>query len=153
MPLGLSLGLQSATEDAVLPRIKWHLLLQPRGTDQWGNTYVQVNICNPSAVTTTTKQCQTNNCKSPSETDLEPLYKGSHICSQIHSQMRAVSVRTLPDIYICLVFQQEEGTLAVLSLDCHVQECLSTWHGVIDGGPRSQQLSCYGVHAWTVQAH
>lgn len=30
MPLGLSLGLQSATEDAVLPRIKWYLLLQPR---------------------------------------------------------------------------------------------------------------------------
>lgn len=54
----------------------------------------------------------------------------------------------LPNINVSLVLQEEEGTLTVLSLDGHVQQCLSVGHSVVDRGPRAQQLSRYGVHPW-----
>lgn len=46
------------------------------------------------------------------------------------------------------MLQEEEGTLAVLPLYGHVQQGLPIRHGVIDGGPRAQQLGCDRVHAW-----
>lgn len=55
---------------------------------------------------------------------------------------------SLPNINVCLVFKKEECALAVLPLDGHVQQSLSTGHSVIDRCSWSQQLSRYGVHAW-----
>ena len=52
-----------------------------------------------------------------------------------------------PDVYVCLVLQEEEGALAVLPLHGHVQQGLPIRHGVIDASPRAQQLCCNRVHA------
>ena len=52
----------------------------------------------------------------------------------------------LLDIDVSLVLQEEQGTLAVLSADGHVQQGLTVGHGVVDGRPRAQELGCYGVH-------
>lgn len=46
-----------------------------------------------------------------------------------------MSARVLPHINVCLMLQKEEGTLAVLSLDCHVQQSLAVGHGVINRRP------------------
>lgn len=46
-----------------------------------------------------------------------------------------MSARVLPHINVCLVLKQEEGALAVLSLDCHVKQSLAAGHGVIDRRP------------------
>ena len=52
----------------------------------------------------------------------------------------------LPDVDVSLVFQEEQSTLAVLSVDGHVEQGLTVGHGVVDGCPRTQELGCYGVH-------
>lgn len=54
----------------------------------------------------------------------------------------------LPDVYVCLVLQEEKCTLAVLPLHGHVQQGLPVRHGVVDAGPGAQQLGCDRVHAW-----
>lgn len=43
--------------------------------------------------------------------------------------------QVLPNIDVCLMLKKEEGTLAVLSLDGHVKQCLSIGHRVIDRSP------------------
>lgn len=55
-------------------------------------------------------------------------------------------VQVLPHINVCLMLKEEEGTLAVLSLDGHVKQGLAIGHGVINWCPWAQQLSRYGVH-------
>lgn len=55
---------------------------------------------------------------------------------------------SLPDVYVRLVLQQEERTLAVLPLHGHVQQGLPVRHGVVDASAGPQQLSCDRVHAW-----
>lgn len=49
------------------------------------------------------------------------------------------------------MLEQEQGTLAVLSLDGHVKQGLSIGHSVIDRSTWAQQLSGYDVHTWQRQ--
>lgn len=56
-------------------------------------------------------------------------------CKMLKTNIFKTHSILLPNIDVCLMLQEEQGTLAVLSVDGHVKQSLSIGHSVVDRSP------------------